>query len=177
MGDPRKQRRKYEKPQHPWKAERITQENELCKKYGLKNKREIWRAKSTVGKFRQQARKLLGSTGEKAEKGRVELLDKLNRIGIIETKSMEDVLGLSVNDLLERRLQTMVHRKNLANTIKQARQLVIHRHIFVGNNVVNVPRYVVPRDEEDKIKIDDKMKVIDVEERKQRKTVSKKKEA
>jgi len=173
MGDPRKQRRKYEKPQHPWKSERITQENELCKKYGLKNKREIWKAKSTVGRFRQQARKLLGSSGEEAEKERKELLDKLNRLGIIETKSMEDVLGLFVENLLERRVQTMVYRKGLANTIKQARQLVIHGHIFAGDNVVNVPGYIVPKDEEDKLGIDDKMKVVDVEERKRRKEVSK----
>lgn len=166
MGDPRKQRKKYEKPQHPWKSERITQENELCKKYGLKNKREIWKAKSTVGRFRQQARKLLGSSGEEAEKEGKELLDKLNRLGIIETRSMEDILGLSVEDLLERRTQTMVYRKGLANTIKQARQLVIHGHIFVGDNVVDVPGYVVPKDEEDKLKIDDKMKVVKVEEKK-----------
>ncbi|HDH41047.1 MAG TPA: 30S ribosomal protein S4 [Candidatus Altiarchaeales archaeon] len=166
MGDPRKQRRKYEKPQHPWKAERITQESELCKKYGLKNKREIWKAKSIIGRFRQQARKLLGSSGEEAEKGKKELLDKLNRLGIIESRSIEDVLGLSVEDLLERRMQTMVYRKGFANTIKQARQLVVHGHILIGDNIVNVPGYIVPKDEEDKLRIDDKMKVVDVEEKK-----------
>ncbi|OYT42390.1 MAG: 30S ribosomal protein S4 [Candidatus Altiarchaeales archaeon ex4484_43] len=166
MGDPRKQRRKYEKPQHPWKAERITQEGELCKKYGLKNKREIWKAKSIIGRFRQQARKLLGSSGEEAEKGKKKLLDKLNRLGIMETRSIEDVLGLSVEDLLERRMQTMVYRKGFANTIKQARQIIAHGHILIGDNVVNVPGYIVSRDEEDKLRIDDKMKVVDVEERK-----------
>jgi small subunit ribosomal protein S4 len=172
MGDPRKQRRKYEKPKHPWKAERVTQENELLSKYGLKNKREVWRAKSTVGRFRQQARKLLGSSGEEAEKEKKELLDKLNRLGIIETRSVEDVLGLSVEDLLDRRLQTMVYRKGLSNTIKQARQFVTHDHVLVSDNVVNVPGYILPKDDEDKIKINDKMKVVDVE-RERREKVSK----
>jgi small subunit ribosomal protein S4 len=176
MGDPRKPRRKYEKPKHPWRMERIAQENELCKKYGLKNKKEIWKAKSKIERFRQQARKLLGSSGDEAEKEKRELLSRLNRLGIVETASMEDVLGLSVSDLLERRLQTMVYRKNLANTIDQARQLVTHRHVFVGTNAVNVPAYIVPLDREDKIRINDKMKVSKVDGEKQRKEVPEKKE-
>lgn len=75
-------------------------------------------------------------------------------------------MGLSVEDLLERRMQTMVYRKGFANTIKQARQLVVHGHILIGDNIVNVPGYIVPKDEEDKLRIDDKMKVVDVEEKK-----------
>ncbi len=169
MGDPRKQRRKYEKPTHPWKAERIVQENELCKKYGLKNKKRIWKSKSKIRRFRQQARKLLVSSGEEAEKQKTELLDKLNRLGMIETRSIEDVLGLSVETLLDRRLQTMVYRKGLANTVKHARQLVTHGHILVGDSVVSVLGYVVPKMEEDKIRIDDKMKVVNVEGEKREK--------
>lgn len=167
MGDPRKQRRRYSRPKHPWKAERITGESELCKKYGLKNKSEVWRAKSTVGRFRQQARPLLGSSGEEVEKEKRELLDKLNKLGILETKSLDDVLALTVEDLLERRLQTLVHKKGIANTIRQARQLVVHGHVLVGNSIVNVPGYVVPKDKEENITISERIKVVNVGKRRE----------
>lgn len=167
MGDPKKQRRKYKRPQHLWKTERITEENELFKKYGLKNKKEIWRAKSAVGRFRQQARILLGSSGEEAEKEKKELITKLNKLGILQTKSVEDILALTVSDLLEHRLQTLVYRKGLANTIKQARQLVVHGHVLIGENIVNIPGYPVVRDEEEKIRIVEGIQVINVEQGKE----------
>lgn len=172
MGDPKKQRRRYSRPTHPWKVERITKENELCKKYCLKNKREVWRTKSTVGIFRKHARSLLVSSGEEVEKEKKELLDKLNRLGILETQSLDDVLALNVEDLLERRLQTLVYRKGLANTIKQARQLVVHRHVLVGDKIVNIPMYIVPKDREDEIKISERIKVINIGGEKEEKEAS-----
>lgn len=157
MGDPRKQRRKFERPPHLWKAARMLEENDLCKKYGLKNMTEVWKAKTKVKRIREQARKLLGASGEKAEADTKELIAKLSRLGIIEAKSIEDVLAMKVENLLDRRLQTMILRKNLATTPKQARQLVIHNHVIIGNNVVSIPSYIVPKDEEDKIKVDERI--------------------
>jgi small subunit ribosomal protein S4 len=154
MGDPRKQRRKYTRPKHPWRSERILAENELCKKYGLKNKTEIWRANSGLRRFRQQARKLLGlPDDEETKKEAKKLLDKLNKRGIMKSNSLEDVLALTIENILERRLQTLVHRRGLANTIKQARQVIIHGKVKVGGKVVNVPRYPVSKDEEETIQI------------------------
>jgi len=153
MGDPRRQRRKFARPSHLWKMSRVTEENELCKKYGLKNKREIWRAKATVGRFRRQARKLLAATGDEVIKEKTELLERLSKLGLIKERALESVLSLKVDDLLERRLQTIVFRKGLTKTIKGARQLVVHRHVVVGNNVVDAPRYLVSKDEEPTIKL------------------------
>ncbi len=167
MGDPKKQRRKYKRPQHLWKTERITEESELFKKYGLKNKMEIWRAKSTVGRFRKQARVLLGSSGEEAEKEKNELVAKLNRLGVLKTKSVEDILALSVSDLLERRLQTMVYRKGLVSTIRQARQFIVHGHVIVGKNIIDAPRYHVLKTEEEQIGVREGMQVINLEEGKE----------
>ena len=152
MGDPRLQRRTYSRPTHPWKVERITQEAEVKKKYGLKNNKEIWKEKSSVGRFRQQARILLGSSGSQSEKEKNELIQKLNRLGIMKSTNPEDVLKLTVDDLLERRLQTLVYRKGLTRTIKEARQHIVHGHIAIGDRVVNVPGYIIPISEEDKIK-------------------------
>lgn len=167
MGDPKKQRRKYKRPQHLWKTERLTEENELSKKYGLKNKKEIWRAKSVVRRFRQQARILLGSSGKEVEKEKKELVTRLNKLGILNTNSVEDILPLTVSDLFERRLQTILYRKGLANTIKQARQLVVHGNVLVGENILDVPGYTVVRDEEGSIRIVDGIKVINVEQGKE----------
>lgn len=165
MGDPKKQRRRYSRPKHPWRLERITEENELCKKYGLKSKSEIWRAKFKLERVRQQARSLLGSSGEEVEKEKKELLDKLNRIGVLETRSLDDILALSIEDLLERRLQTLIYRRGLVNTIKQARQFVVHGHVLVGDSVVNIPGYIVPKDMEEDITLNETIKVINVEEK------------
>jgi len=162
MGDPRKQRRKYEAPTHPWKAERITEEKEICRKYGLKNRKEIWRIKSRIRQLRQQARKLLASSGEEVMKEKKELLDKLKRMGILESPSLEDVLALKTEDLLDRRLQSLVYGRGLANTIKQARQLVTHGHVLVGSRVIDIPRYSVSKTEEDNIRLKEGIKVINL---------------
>ncbi|MFH1788606.1 MAG: 30S ribosomal protein S4 [Candidatus Altiarchaeota archaeon] len=161
MGDPRKQRKKYTRPTHPWKSERILEENELCKKYGLKNKAEVWRAKSTLKGFRHQARTLLGMPAEDEEvkKETKQLIDKLNRLGIMSSQSLEDVLSLNVEDILERRLQTLVASKGIAHTVGQARQFITHGHIKVGGKVVDVPRYPVYKKEEDTIELVKPLKV------------------
>jgi len=154
MGDPKKSRKKYKRPRTPWEKERILKEREIKQKYGLKNKREIWRVKTIVDNFRAQARKLLGSTGEEREKLEKQLISKLVRWGLLnENSELSDVLRLTTEDLLERRLQTIVYRKGLARTIKQARQLVVHKHVLIGDRIVNKPSYIVKKDEEDKIKL------------------------
>ena len=172
MGDPRKQRKKYTGPSHPWEGERIQKENELVRKYGLKNKKEVWRAKSTVGRFRQQARDLLGTAGGEAETEAKELLNKLTHLGILNNYSLEGVLALTIEDLLDRRLQTVVYKKGLANTIAQARQFTTHRHVALGNNVVDVPGYIVPRDKDERIQlIGIPNSIIEKQEKKQKEEV------
>lgn len=161
MGTPRKHRRKFARPKHPWRAERITEEKELCKKFGLRNKREAWSAKSMLGRVRQQARLLLAATGDEAEKERRELIAKLNNLGI-KVESIEDVLGLTVEDFLSRRLQSMVHVKGLANTPKQARQFIVHSHVWVGDHKVTVPGYLVGAKDEGQIRVAENIKVDEV---------------
>jgi len=156
MGTPRRPRRKYTRPTHPWIMERIVQEKEICVKYGLKTKTELWKAQSKLGRIRDQAKKLLDMTGEKAEQERREHMAKLNMWGI-SAKSMDDILALDVNALLERRLQTIVFRKGLASTPNQARQFIVHNHVYVGDHRVGVPSYIVLAGEEDKVRVTDEI--------------------
>jgi small subunit ribosomal protein S4 len=78
-----------------------------------------------------------------------QLLDKMDRLGILpSTAALDEVLDLALEDLLERRLQTLVFRKGLAKSISQARQLITHGHIAIDEKRVLTPNYLVLRDEE-----------------------------
>lgn len=149
MGHPRKLRKSYDTPPHPWNAERIKNENKLISKYGLKTKKEIWKAETMVRRYRRDARVLLGMPTEHSDSERKQLLGHLIRLGILaENAKLEDVLNLTVEDVLKRRLQTVVHQKGLSRTAKEARIFVIHGHISMDSKKVTSPSYIVKRGEE-----------------------------
>lgn len=152
MGDPRRQRRKYETPRFPWRTDILQAELKLLGQYGLRNKHELWRHKTTLSRFRELARSLLGMPTEQREKMEKQLLNRLTRLGILpDTAVLDDVLDLALEDLLERRLQTMVFSKGLAKSIYQARQLITHGHIAIAGKRVPSPSYIVLREEEAKL--------------------------
>ena len=155
MGRPKFSRKKYETPSHPWQEDRIKQENELVKKYGLKNKREIWKAQTRLRKYRGQSRELLAKvkTGDpQSKKESDQLLMHLSRINILPVNStLDDVLALDTESILGRRLQTLTYLKGLSSTPNQARQLIAHGHILIGERKVTVPGYMVTKEEEAEI--------------------------
>ncbi len=152
MGDPKKRRKAYQKPRKSFQKDRIEKERETKSGYGLKNKKEFYRAESTIRGKRAIARKLLALGLEQRLKREKEVLDSLKRTGILRgNPTLEDVLTLTPEALLERRLQTIVWRKGLANTSKQARQFIVHGHIAINGQKVNKPSYIVPADEENNV--------------------------
>ena len=152
MGDPRKIKKKYSKPAHMWQKVRIDEEKKICADYGLANKREIWKANSVLRNFHKQAKHLIAVKGtSQSEKEKVQLLGKLASLGLIKNMSLESVLDIKLNEVLERRLQTVVFRKNLANSVNQARQMIVHSHVIVDGRKVTAPSYVVSVEEENKI--------------------------
>ena len=155
MGKPKFSRKKYVTPSHPWQETRIKAENELIKKYGLKNKREIWKAQTRLRKYRSQARELLAKVAtadEQSKKESDQLLMHLSRMNMLPDKStLDDVLALEIESILGRRLQTLTYLKGLSNTPEQSRQLISHGHIAIGNNRVTVPSYLVTKNEESDI--------------------------
>ena len=156
MGDPKFPRRKYDAPSHPWQGERIKFERELVKKYGLKNKKELWRAQSLLRRFRHRSRVLQAQSrygDEHAEKETEELLAKLGRQGMLpqEGATLDDVLSLDLEAILSRRLQTMAYVKGLGYSTNHARQLIVHGHIAIDGRKVTIPGYAVKRIEEGKI--------------------------
>jgi small subunit ribosomal protein S4 len=149
MGDPKRQRRKFETPRFPWRKDILQEELKLLGTFGLRNKHELWRHETMLSKFRGIARSLIGRTPEERVKMENELLTRLKKLGVLqETAVLDDVLDLSIEDILERRLQTIVFRKSLTKTVHQARQLITHGHITIENRRVTVPGYIVSREEE-----------------------------
>lgn len=149
MGDPKKSRKKYSRPTHPWQKERIEEEKILIKEYGLKNKKEIWKATSLVRQLTGRAKKLSTPTTPQAEKEKTELLRKVESLNLVKADpDLDDVLGLNPRVVLDRRLQTVVLKKGLARSIKQARQMIVHEHITIGETKITVPSYLVSKTEE-----------------------------
>ena len=152
MGDPKKQRKKYETPRFRWRKDILQEELKLIGQYGLRNKHELWRHKTTLSNARGIARSLIGKSAEERTKIENELLTRLKKRGILaETSVLDNVLDLTIEDILERRLQTIVFRKGLTRTIFQARQLITHGHVTIGNRRVTIPGYIVANAEEEHV--------------------------
>jgi len=147
-----RKRKKYNKPRRLYDKRRIEEENMLIKKYGLKNKREIWKADVAIERIRNQAKKLITASEEKQQ----ELFNKLNKMGF-KVKTIADILALNKEDWLKRRLQSVLIIKNYAKP-REARQLIVHKHVAIGDKIVNIPSYIVKTDEEDRIKVFKKIK-------------------
>ena len=147
--------KKYSKPKKPFDTVRIKSENVIVERYGLKNKREVWRAKARLDTIRRRAKKLINESQEEQEL----FLNKLRAFGF-KLDNTVDILALTEEDILNRRLQTLVLKKNIATTIKGARQLITHKKIAIDSRITNIPSYMVRVDEEDKIKIVTRKKAV-----------------
>jgi small subunit ribosomal protein S4 len=152
MGDPSKTRKKYSRPKHPWKKDRIEEEGELVKKYAPKNHTEIWKMDAVLENFKHQAKKLSSLHTEQAEKEKKQLLNKVVSYGLLsEGSDLAAILVLKLEDIMNRRLQTIVNRKGLAKTMKQSRQFITHAHVMVNGKVITSPSYLVLAREEQNI--------------------------
>ncbi len=152
MGDPRKARKTYSNPKKPWDKARLEAETILVKDYCISNKRELFKMRAVLKKFTLQAKKLLSSTSAQAEQEKKSLLNKLHSLSLIGANAqLDDVLALQLTNVLERRLQTLLVRKGLATTMKQARQFIVHQHIKVGGKSITAPSYLVSKNEENNL--------------------------
>lgn len=154
MGDPKKSRKVWKKPKRPFNYELKMDELKTIGTFGLKTKKELWKEHTTLSKIRHQARSLLALRKETRELKEPIFMKSLIRIGLIDKNStLDDVLNLQINDLLSRRLQSIVQKKLLFKTPYQARQAIVHKHIMINNKIINVPSYRVKVDEENNINI------------------------
>lgn len=144
MGEPRRLNRQFDVPRKLHDKQKMIIDRKLEREYGLKTKREIWKAESVVRNYRKLARKLLAGNVDNYDKRMSELLERLQKLGIFtKDHTIDDVLKLQASDLLERRLQTQVFRRGLSLTPKQARQLITHGHIIVNGTKRTAPGSLV----------------------------------
>lgn len=149
MGDPRKLRKKYSGPLHPWKRARIESEREIVKEYGLKNKNEVWKSESLLKNFAAQAKNLIAIKTAQGEIEKSQLFRRLEKFGLVKPGApLDAILELTLKDILNRRLQTVVIKKGFARSPKQARQFITHCHIAIGNKLVTSPSHMVTVEEE-----------------------------
>ena len=154
MGDPKKQKKKFSTPNHPWQKERIEAEKEILKQYGLRRKYEIWKMDSMLKDFLNRAKTLIAQRNPQSDLEKKQLLQRLNSLGLLKKDSkVEDVLNLTLKDVMERRLQTLLIRKQLARTMKQAREFITHEHVAIGERKVTAPSYLVTVSEEPNIRM------------------------
>lgn len=149
MGDPRKSKKNYNRPRSIWTSDQISSELYVVGSYGLRNKRELWKAQTEIARIRNQARALLSLSIDVRHEKETQLLNYLSRLGLVSSSSsLDDVLNLKIEDILERRLQTIIMKKSNLKSPYQARQLVVHGHVSLGNRKINLPGYLVRKEEE-----------------------------
>lgn len=145
-------RKSYEKPKKLWEKNRIETERKLAEEYGLKNAREVWKMQTKLRKLRREARRLQSGKGTDTADRMDKLFKRINRFLVRkENVSLDDVLSLNIRDVLERRLQTVVYKKHLAKTMKQARQFITHGKIAVQGIKISSPSYLVRFEEEERV--------------------------
>lgn len=80
----------------------------------------------------------------------------MHRYGFLgnEELKLDYVLGLTVNKILDKRLQTRIYQEGFhTKSIHQARLLIRQRHVKVGKNLVDAPQFAVRTESEKKINL------------------------
>jgi len=166
MGDPKYPRRIWRKPKRPLNYDLKMEELKTLGTFGLRTKRELWKAHTKLSSVRHQARSLLALQQDVRQEKEPILMKSLAKIGLVSSDAtLDDVLNLQVNDLLTRRLQTLVFKKFGFKTPYQARQAVVHGHIMIGDRIVNIPSYTVTTTEEDNIRFTPESKFPEILEK------------
>lgn len=138
----------YSRPKKPFDKMRIEEEAKIKEEFGLKNKREIWKADAKIKSMREKAKKLISASEEEKQA----FFKRLQKIGL-KVDSIGDVLSLDKKDYLRRRLQTVLVEKKFTTTPKSARQLITHKKVMINNKSISAPSYIVPVEFEDKISL------------------------
>lgn len=117
----------------------------LCKKYGLKNKKELGIARAQLIKYRALMKNRHSAVVQPA-------IIKLHSLGLISVPSVSALVELSIESFLARRLQYILAKKfNL--TVKAARQLITHGHVLIAGIRKRFPGYLLRTENENKVEV------------------------
>jgi small subunit ribosomal protein S4 len=150
----------WRKPKRPLNYDLLNEELHVLGTFGLKNKRELWKAHTELSRIRNQARSLLALTQDVRITKEPILMKSLARVGLVkENSTLDDVLNLKVSDFLSRRLQTFIQKKEAIKSPYLARQIVVHGHVMIGDRIVTVPSYTVKVEEENQIHLSPELEI------------------
>ena len=144
----KRKHKSYSRPKRPFDKDRLLEEAKIKTDFGLKNKQEIWKADARVKVMRGKAKELIGADANDQKA----LFDRLKKVGL-NVDSISDILALTKEDYLGRRLQTVLVTKGLVTTMRGARQLITHKKVLVDEKVIDSPSYIVSIDLENKISL------------------------
>jgi small subunit ribosomal protein S4 len=139
----------YNRPRKMFDKKIMKEEQALVKRYGLKNRREVWKAGFAIGKIRDIAKELISASDEDKKK----FVQQQKEKGF-SVETISDVLALNVEDYLKRRLQSILVKKGLCTKPKQARQFITHKHVSINKNIINAPSHLTTAEEEQSISLD-----------------------
>lgn len=149
MGAPKRNRKQYEKPKDIWNLQRISSDGALIEEFGLKNMRELWKIQTEMSRIRRNVRTLLSGSSAQNASVQEQMLTRLSKYGIATKDStLDNLLDLKEAAFLSRRLQTIVLKRGMAKTAKQARQIIVHGFVSINGKRVNRPGYLVDIEEE-----------------------------
>jgi small subunit ribosomal protein S4 len=164
MGDPKKPKKKYETPRHPWNKASIDIDREIRKEFGLRNRKELLIAESFLKKYKDIAKRLIADTTVQGEKEEGQIIGKMQRLGLLSAGAkLDNILSLELKDVLERRLQSIIFRRGLARSMRQARQFITHRHVRVGAKEITAPGFIVSLEEESALTFRESSNLADAE--------------
>ena len=149
---PKRNTKKYSRPRKIFDAALIKEENDLIKKYGLKNRKEVWKAGFVISKIRNIAKDLITAS----DKDKEEFIKRQAAKGFA-VSTIAEVLGLSKEDYLKRRLQSIIVQKGFAKTPNQARQFITHKHVKINGDAIDSPSHLTTLEEEMNLEVDLKM--------------------
>ena len=155
------QKRKYSTPLRPWDKGRIEAERKTLAEFGLRRKKEIGKAQAIVAGWRERARFLAAHHNAEEEKN---LIEKVQSLGLItKSATLDNILGLTLEKILDRRLQTLVMKKGIGRTAKHARQLIVHGHVALEGKRIRWPSALIQTADEGKISVYKKIEKAKVE--------------
>jgi small subunit ribosomal protein S4 len=133
-------------------TKRIEAKTKICRRLGVnlwgRQKNPLARRDYAPGEHGQKRRKLSDyalqlAAKQKLKKYYANMSERQFRRAYEEASRLRGDTAENLIGLLERRLDTVVYRVNLAPTPFAARQLINHGHVLVNGRRVNIPSYIV----------------------------------
>lgn len=146
------------KPKNPFEKKRFESELKTINKYGLKSKVELWKYQLLIAKLKKISGKVLRNEIDYDSSAVVS--KKYNLLWfcfkfnlLLESESgLEYVLRVSLEQMLERRIQFLIVRLGMATTCHEARIKLLHKRVMFKTQSIDKPSFLVRKSNEDKIK-------------------------